>query len=203
MSAQAAANYPDHAVRDEGEGDSPSVDSLQTGPQNPDTDTSKHASISCLWELEEDPAHCPYRTAAIVATGIALLTSVGSIITAGVMWQRAYEDKEVHTGRVLYASLYLFTLSESSLSFVAILANFSELFFQPRAVLIRRRWGMKFVGGCIMVLLLSLGAVYSFAVPIVLKDRQPKVSPVLCVLPGVRFLALAVFFAVILAASRR
>lgn len=181
-----------------------SENGLNTEPYGHDTDKPAHPHITYLHKfIHEDPVHRPYRIAAIVCTGIALLTSIGSIITSGVMWERAYTYKGTDTDRVLYASLYIFTLAESTLSFIAMLVDFSELFFRPSNIIIRDRGDSKFVGRCITVFLLLLCAIYSFVVPIVLKNREPKVSAALCVIPGVRFVALIIFFAVLIVDSKQ
>jgi hypothetical protein len=208
MSAKEPTNNEEVDVRREQDAevamDEPaSVSSPMTAPYANDVEKPVHPHIAYLHHfVKEDPVHRPYRIAAIIATGVALLTSIGSVITAGVMWQRAYDYRGTDTDRVLYAALYIFMLVESCLSFVAMLVDFSELLFRPSNVLIRDRQDLKFVGRCVTVLLLFLGAVYSFIVPIVLKDRQPKTSAALCVIPGMRLVALIIFFAVLLVDSK-
>ncbi|KPA74822.1 hypothetical protein ABB37_08851 [Leptomonas pyrrhocoris] len=203
MSAKVAANNEDPSDQRNEKEEPICSEKLKVEPYGHDSDKAESSHLTYLHRMvTEDPAHEPYRIAGIVVTGVALVTAIGSVITAGVMWQHAYDYKGKGADRVLYASLYIFTLVESCLSFVAMLVDFSELFFRPSVVLIRDRTDLKFAGRCVTVLLLCLGAIYSFIVPIVLKDRQPKTSAALCIIPAVRFVALIIFFAILIIDSR-
>lgn len=203
MSAKVPANNEDVSVSPKDQ-KQVSDDSMKTTPYGNKETSPEHTNYPTVLKKDAplDARREPYRVAAIVATGIALLTSMGSVITAGVMWQQAYEYTGTDTDRVLYAALYIFVLVESCLSFVATLVYFSELFFRPRNVLIHDGDSAKFVGRCIAVFLLFLLAIYSFVVPIVLRNHEPKTSAALCVIPGVRFVALISFFGILIADSR-
>lgn len=152
--------------------------------------------------VQDHPLRAKYWIASLVLTALTLLLAIGSIVTAAVVFHRIDGAHGEAVAYVLQLVLYIVTMVEASLTLIAMIPLIVLLAVRPRAVLIRDKNNGNFVCLCASVFILFLFAVYSFCVPIICKDDEPKLSAAICIIPGVRFIALISFFAVLVANSK-
>lgn len=152
--------------------------------------------------VEDHPLRAKYWIASLVLTAITLLMAIGSLVTAAVVFKKIDDAQGEPLSHILSLVLYMVTMVESCLTFIAMIPIIVLLAVRPRRVLIRDKQNGSFICLCASIFILFLFAVYSFCVPIICKDDTPKVSAAVCVVPGVRFIALISFFAVLVANSK-
>ncbi|KPA86061.1 hypothetical protein ABB37_00329 [Leptomonas pyrrhocoris] len=163
-------------------------------------DSDNQRRLAKLWKRREQ-----YRVASLVLVVVALVTALASIAIVVVVFNDCnhfhYPGSDSQALYVLVSFLlYIVVLVESVLSVIATIVLLVCLCRRPESVLLRAPFDHgKFVCLCIFLVLWLLFAGYSFAVPIILEalEQYPKEPVALCVVPGVRVVALLALVCVV------